>query len=279
MIKRHKIKIVVVLVILTVLIANKLFENYLHREMIKLRIDDFEKIEYDSVESLVVWFDTTDFDESIVDPDTSRLVKRYNYTSVINNVVYTITEDQIIDEFYEVIYSYNSETRLKEDAWLIYDLAINNQYCHYQRVNPRVCQVSETEIKSLERSNQDISKDWLRDLQVVKIESSTDKNYPILYETKISDHFLEAIDNAYIINQGVDTPGYDEAMKWSYDLAKSNGSEVDFEQFKQSYSDRLADYSKELEILKDLTLEEITYDYHKFRHLLNDIDYYVMITL
>lgn len=248
--KRH-----VLLILIVILFGPKLY-RYINYELTKdnLVMEELEKIEYDDLAELEAYLLEIDFRVSV-----DRL----------NNIVYTIKEDNLEDWYYDFVYNYQYSDYGILSLWFAYDLSINDQYCYTKVVDDEYCYVSETETKNnTVLFDADSSAPYL-DYGVAIIESSIYGE--TLYSSASSNELLEVIDDAYIIIQGPTTNGYDESVERLYSLSRERGSELDKELFTSWFTANVQKNKDNLKEMKDLSIEELIGNYSEYRHVIDNL--------
>lgn len=75
---------------------------------------------------------------------------------------------------------------------------------------------------------------------------------------------LKAIDNAYIISQGSNTLGYEEAMEWAASVASRNESKS----LTDDHAENMENYLVDLKAMKDLSLSDLVANYNEYKDVL-----------
>ncbi len=234
------IKIIIVLFLLTTLVG---CSKDVQEEV------KYEKLEYSSVEDLI---------EQLVDDE----IEKYEN---INNVAYTIREDDLFDEFYEYAYntSYSKYDIIdRQKIWLTYYYAETGQYCSDEKkaFNCKIDDVS-------------INVDYYWYLAAIIIHDGYKDRFedgiyiysPLkVYSVKETETQLQAIDNAYIISQGAGTPGYEEAMNWSYEVAVSNGYKGNYYLFSENYKLNIVEYEPQLQEMQGKDIDWLVENYDEY---------------
>ncbi len=183
-----------------------------NREKVETAVENevvIEKLKYNEIEDLL-------------DATTSFRIQGYEFVHEfqrINNIVYTIKEDDLIDEWYEMLYNSSIDTHESDEflyGWLIYYLAENNNYCNTTRTNTR-----SPGDKYCEVGANYVSVSYNDDLRVIEIEDTYTKK-DLAFDTAATTQIIEGLNYAYVISQGEKTEGYDEAVQWFYDKAEEN---------------------------------------------------------
>ncbi len=218
----------------------------------------YEKLEYSNVEDLFQYV----------------TVSSVSYQD-INNIAYTIREDDILDEYQELAYEVSYSEYDKGEKimiWLAYYYAEIEQYCDEVTIYPRFpCNIGGVEVVSdiyfhlpaiiIHDANEMVKKDGKFIYSPIKV-----------YSVKETEVFSQAIDNAYIISQGEGTPGYDEAMNWSYELAVSNGSYLTYSGFTESYSSFCVDNYENLREMQGKDIDWLVENYDEYSDVLGTIN-------
>ncbi len=176
-----------------------------NRETVEENEVVIEKLEYSDINDLL--------DASVKGVDYEAQAQ------ITNNIIYTIIEDDLLDELHETLYNAEFEDRATQqhkNGWLIYYLASSNLYCNtaetfeWRYINA-FCEVGYEYVYIYSES--DLNLIYVYNLNSVEL---------LVYDTVLTERLLEAIDYAYIIGQGEETEGYDEAVQWFYDKAEEN---------------------------------------------------------
>ncbi len=243
------IKLIIVLFLLTTLVG---CSKDVQEEV------KYEKLEYSTVEDLFQYV----------------TVSSVSYQD-INNIAYTIREDDVLDEYqelaYEVSYSeYNKGEKIM--IWLAYYYAETEQYCDEVTIYPRFpCNIDGVEVAGdlythlpaiiIHDANEMVEKDGKFIFSPIKV-------YPV----EKTETLLQAIDNAYIISQGEGTPGYEEAMNWSYEVAVSNGSSKKIDTFKDGYLDEIVKYEPQLQEMQGKDIDWLVEHYDEYSEVFDKIE-------
>lgn len=238
-----RIKNIIAAITLVAVLSAQIFV-YLPREINRVQsnltqydlvLNEFDKLEYEQLSDIEHFF---------------RENKANLTIDQINNLVFTIEEDNLEEWLFELAYNYRYDSIETDDMWFVYDLALNNEYCYKRMAIENICYISEDKFKiSHAALFNETTKYGMGIIYTNDLES-------IVYPSAKSELMLESISNAYIIAQGPKTDGYDEAMKWSRDVALSNKYIIS-EDFDSDYYQNLKQYERELSSLNDNDLEGV----------------------
>lgn len=260
--KKKRFKKRYVLLLMIVMLFGPKVYRYISYELTKenLVIEELEKIEYD---------DLAELEEYILEIDSTISVDK------INNIVYTIKEDNLEDWYYDVVYNFQSKRYGigLSSKWLIYDLAINDQYCYTKAVDDEYCYVSETETKDNTIMLDAYSSELYFDYGVVIIESST--NGEELYLSARADELFDVLNNAYIVAQGESTQGYNEAIEFLYSIHKRNGGGRTKSRFEEKLQNALPNHLNALEEINGSSAIEFVANYSKYSLTVSKLENYL----
>lgn len=257
---REKLKVrwIIVIVIVLCVVYNKgpaVYDKiYYELTKDKLMIEDVELIEYSSLDEL---------GENVISD-------AWVITTIaeINNYAYTISEHNLQEWYHDLIYNYPSGNR--QILWFIYDLAKDDNLCYRKATDTEFCYVSEEETRDIVftmiRNGEEENYSFFGTGQV---ESS--KHGIIVYESAESALLEEAIDNAYIISQGPNTSGYEEAMKRTYELSQYNQSTLPYPDFEEYYYNEVKDDDEVLEKLKNMSTLELFENYDRYYSVIRKV--------
>lgn len=243
-----------VLLLLIVIIFGPKLYRYTNYELTKndLIITEPEKIEYSDLAELEEYLYSLDY--------------YYILSSDLNNIAYTIKEDNLEDWYKDFVYNYQYRDFAIIKLWFAYDLAINDQYCHTKVIDDEDCYVSDTETKNpgtlVDANITAVSAKY----GVVILESSTKGN--IFYDSARSEELIGFIDDAQIVIQGSDTPGYNKALDRLFSSYKNNDGHLDKEKFEFYFISDMTEYNEELTEMKDLETEQLFYEYSTYQYVI-----------
>ncbi len=96
------------------------------------------------------------------------------------------------------------------------------------------------------------------DDNIIKVESAvTIPNKETVMTNKATEY-------AYIISQGEGTPGYEEAMNWSYEVAVSNGGPTSKDNFIEDYTEVLSKYEPKLQEMQGKDIDWLVENYDEY---------------
>ncbi len=82
----------------------------------------------------------------------------------------------------------------------------------------------------------------------------------------------KAVENSYIISQGEGTPGYEEAMNWSYEVAVSNGYKGNYYLFSENYKLNVVDYESDLQGMQGKDIDWMVDQYDTYENVFTTIE-------